>query len=70
MLGLYGIVVCAVMILIHLSSLESFGVSYLAPFAPYIQNDLQDGLSKVELKQMKKRPESIPHENDTRIGKI
>lgn len=69
-LGLYGIVVCAVMILIHLSSLESFGVSYLAPFAPYIQNDLQDGLSKVELKQMKKRPESIPHENDTRIGKI
>lgn len=68
-LGLYGIVICAIFILIFLCSLDSFGVSYLAPFAPLIRNDLQDATKKEELKNMKYRPESIPHKNDRRIGK-
>lgn len=43
-LGLYGFVFGVTIILIHLSSLNSFGVSYLAPFAPLRLRDWVDQL--------------------------
>jgi spore germination protein KA len=55
-LGLYGIMVLIILIFIHLSALKSFGVPYLAPFAPSRPNDMKDTLIRSPLSWMKKRP--------------
>lgn len=41
-LGLYGINLVILALLIHLASLRSFGIPYLAPFAPLIWQDMRD----------------------------
>lgn len=40
--GLFGIVMCLFIMLLHLCSLRSFGEPYMAPFGPYQQSDLGD----------------------------
>jgi hypothetical protein len=42
-LGLYGLVIAGMLILIHAADIKSFGVPYLAPWAPIIWRDLLDG---------------------------
>ena len=46
-----------------LSSLESFGVSVLAPYSPFILNDLQDGFIMSFYDDMKLRPLSLNKKN-------
>lgn len=65
-LGLYGIVLGCIFVIGYLASIESFSSPYLAPFAPYIQSDLQDGLNRKNLSKMKTRPKSIPNINKRR----
>jgi len=55
-LGLYGIVLAALVILIHLMSLRSFGVPYLSPLAPVQSSQLKDTLIRVPHPYMKTRP--------------
>ncbi|MNJ68765.1 Spore germination protein A1 [compost metagenome] len=45
--GLYGIFFGIGLILVHLCSLKSFGVRYMAPFAPYDMSDQQDSLIRL-----------------------
>ncbi len=66
-LGLYGIVVGLIAITAYLVAFDSYGAPYLAPYAPVIGNDLQDGLFKRSNLSMKERPESIPNVNKTRM---
>ncbi len=40
--GLYGFLIAALLVLTHLSSLESFGIPYLAPYNISDQNDSKD----------------------------
>lgn len=40
--GLYGFLIAMLLVLIHLSSLESFGIPYLAPYNISDQNDSKD----------------------------
>ena len=57
--GLYGFVIGMMLILIHLASLKSFGVLYLAPFVASDLNDgndSKDALIKRSIKDLKKRP--------------
>jgi len=65
-LGLYGIVLAGLALIIYLASLDSYGAPYLAPYAPYIKEDVKDGVFKSGLRQMKTRPKSIPNVNKTR----
>ncbi|MBR7110662.1 MAG: spore germination protein [Clostridia bacterium] len=66
-LGLFGIVVGLIAITAYLVAFDSYGAPYLAPYAPIIGNDMQDGLFKRSNLSMKKRPESIPNVNKTRM---
>lgn len=54
--GLYGIVLCLMILLHHLVKLESFGVPYMAPMAPLRGQDLKDLLVRVPWSMMEKRP--------------
>ncbi|GAB2535936.1 spore germination protein [Gracilibacillus alcaliphilus] len=43
-LGLFGIFVGILLLALHLTSLRSFGIPYLAPFAPFIPQDQGDAV--------------------------
>lgn len=68
-LGLFGIILGLIILLAYLVDVNSYGSPYLSPFAPYIPNDMQDTIIKINERDMKKRPESIPNNgNTTRRG--
>jgi len=65
--GLYGIMLAVIVIVIHLSSLKSFGVPYLTPFSPRRFLDMKDSLIRVPLYWMKKRPIFLQTEESLRM---
>lgn len=65
-MGLVGIVLGLVFICAYLCDLDSYGATYLGPYAPYIKGDQKDGLVKSHLTKMKMRPKSIPVEKRRR----
>ncbi|MEW9702145.1 spore germination protein [Paenibacillus sp. SI8] len=46
-LGLYGVILSASFLIIHLVRLESFGYPYLSPFAPFVKNGQKDALFRL-----------------------
>ncbi len=64
--GGYGIILLSCAILTYLSGLDSFGIPYLAPYAPLIKNDLQDALTMSFYAETIKRPLTLKPENKTR----
>ncbi len=61
--GLFGITIGLIVLVLHLCSLRSFGVPYMAPFAPLIIDDQKDTIFRVPLWGMHKRPRSINKSN-------
>lgn len=58
-LGVYGVVLGMLTVLIHLASLESFQIPYLMPYVAVKADenrDFQDGLIRMPLFKLKKRP--------------
>lgn len=55
-LGLFGILVGAVPLLVHLVSVRSFGVPYMIPLAPMDLSAMKDFLIRVPWWKMKRRP--------------
>lgn len=68
-MGFVGIIILSLVIIAYLASLDNFGTPYLAPYAPRISPDLQDGLMKADSSSMELRPYSIPTANRRRIRK-
>jgi spore germination protein KA len=66
--GMYLLLVGILYLLLYLCSLNGFGVQYMAPFAPLIQQDLGDSVYRVSLLRMDKRPVSIKNINANRYG--
>ena len=66
--GLYGIFVSVVILTTYLSSIESFGVPYLAPYAPLVKSDLKDALTMKPLEERKNRPDTLAGEDKIRQG--
>lgn len=62
-LGMFGIALGWFLILMHLLSLNSFGVPYF-PINKY--KDLRDEFTRASLWKMNERPEGIPHEDNIR----
>ena len=60
-LGLYGIILGALIILIHLCSLRTFGVPYFTPIGPTIGDSLKDVFIRVPWWAMHKRPVGSDH---------
>ncbi len=54
-LGIYGIFLAGVFLIIKLSSLNSYGKSYLAPFAPLIPSEQKDALLRLKNTKIRKR---------------
>ncbi|UFJ39191.1 spore germination protein [Brevibacillus humidisoli] len=54
--GLYGIMLFLILIVIHLSSIKSFGVPYMSPLSPIKIRDMRDLLVRLPLSRMRRRP--------------
>ncbi|NOU90524.1 spore germination protein [Paenibacillus sp. LMG 31460] len=67
--GLYGITMASIILLIHLSNLESFGVPYLSPIAPLTWTELKDVLIRAPRWSMYTLPLSGSARNKLRIRK-
>ncbi|MEG6614891.1 spore germination protein [Peptococcaceae bacterium 1198_IL3148] len=65
-LGLFGIMVGLMVILVHMAGLRSFGVPYLAPFAPVDQSGLKDTVVRAPLWAYNRRPEQLSKDNPYR----
>ena len=65
-IGLYGIITALIILTTYLTSITSFGVPYLSPFAPHIKGDQKDAFVKKPLQEMNKRPILFSGNNTTR----
>jgi spore germination protein KA len=65
-LGLFGLAVGAIVLIVYMNSLDSYGAPLLSPYAPLVRNDLKDGIVKKELRAMKTRPKSFSTDNKRR----
>lgn len=65
LLGLVGYVGGLALLLLHLCSLESFGVPYTSPLAPYHPRDIKDTLARVPHPLMTYRPTTY-HPSDAK----
>ena len=57
LLGLYGLALGLLLMLGHLATLTSFGVSYLSPWAPLNIHDLRDSIIRSPWHRLKHRPQ-------------
>ncbi|MDK2810279.1 MAG: spore germination protein [Petroclostridium sp.] len=62
-LGFMGLALTTAACVIHMCTLRSFGVPYMAPFAPLSGSDLKDTLVRVPIWAMVTRPRSLTWEN-------
>ncbi|MBB3112106.1 spore germination protein KA [Paenibacillus phyllosphaerae] len=68
-LGFFGIFAGVLIIAIHLTGLKSFGVPYMAPFAPFVPGSMHDIIIRAPLRSMKKRPRILgTKDSDRRPG--
>lgn len=68
--GLYGVALLGILLIVHLSSIRSFGVPYLSPIAPTIVSDFKDALIRAPWWDMRKRPQQYePVEDRSARGK-
>lgn len=65
-LGAFGIMIGLIGILIHLSTLRSFGVPYLAPITPFQPSGLKDTVFRAPWWKMGRRPTNIGKDNQVR----
>ena len=67
--GFYGILIGLLMILIHLTSLRSFGVAYMSPYAPFYSSDMKDTLFRLPWPHLRRRPISSGGVGEIRLKK-
>lgn len=61
--GLYGITLGLLTLLLHLNSLRSFGVPYMAPISPFIADDQKDAIFRFPMWGLFSRPRLINQRN-------
>jgi len=65
--GLFGVTIGLLALVLHLSSLRSFGVPYLSPFAPFVLRDQKDTIFRAPMWAMKTRPKELKTKNVKRV---
>ena len=65
-LGLLGIILCLLTIIVHLSTMRSFGVPYLSPMAPMKGREMKDVLIRAPWWSLKTRPRLTGNGNQYR----
>ncbi|MBE1447389.1 spore germination protein [Paenibacillus sp. OAS669] len=66
--GLFGILVCVMLILGHMANLRTFGIPYLSPYGPLSSNDLKDNMIRAPWWAMKNRPAFLSVKDSIRQG--
>lgn len=66
--GLYGIGLGVIVLVAHTCSIRSFGIPYLAPFAPLIISDWKDTILRFPKTFLSKRPRLINQMKTKRVG--
>jgi len=61
--GLFGMLIGIIIMILHLTSLRSFGVPYLAPMAPFVANDHKDVILRFPHWGLFSRPRLINQKN-------
>lgn len=61
--GLFGIILGIFILILHLCSLRSFGIPYMAPLAPFNVTDQKDAIFLFPLWKMKNRPKLLNPQN-------
>lgn len=65
-LGLVGVILAVVALIAYMCSINSYGTSFMSPYAPALLHDWQDGVFKAQIEEFEERPVSIPTHNRTR----
>jgi len=65
--GLYGLIIVLILIVVHMCTLRSFGVPYLAPIAPLVPEDLKDTVVRAPWWGMITRPKLMGWKNLQRV---
>ncbi|TGE35675.1 spore germination protein [Desulfosporosinus fructosivorans] len=66
--GILGLSIAGLIVLAHMAGLKSFGVSYLAPWAPPLPVDMVDGFGRIPWWARKRRPPSYRPQQEDRLG--
>ncbi|MFY3792323.1 spore germination protein [Ureibacillus sp. MALMAid1270] len=66
--GFYGMILAFIIVIVHLTSLRSFGVPYMTPLAPSIREEAGDTVVRRPLWGYKKRPKMITGRNKVGQG--
>lgn len=66
-IGPFGVVVFTVFLISYMVTEQVYGVPLLAPYAPLIKNDLQDGFFKSNLYSLTNRPNVFNAKDKTRL---
>lgn len=69
-LGVFGIIMGMLGVLVHMSSLESFGYPFLYPIVPYDPEDSKDAILRVPLWMMVRRPKPIAKDKQRKVVSI
>ncbi|WP_163192587.1 spore germination protein [Clostridium thermarum] len=64
--GLFGVMLAAILVLIHAASLESFGIKYLSDYSPYDKETLKDTIIIAPQHTKSKRPQYLNTEDTVR----
>ena len=67
-IGVYGLIISVSIMLVYLTTKESFSAPLLAPFSPLIKKDLKDSFYKGFLSEQESRPLSLQNKNKRRMG--
>ncbi|OXM86963.1 spore germination protein [Paenibacillus rigui] len=67
-LGMYGFILACIYTILHLVTIESFGLPYMSPASPFSKNDLMKGLLSKSWREIDKRPGSLHTQDNTRKG--
>lgn len=68
--GLYGVLIASLIIGMHICSLQSFGVPYLSPIAPFKLSEQKDVLFRFSIRNLVNRPTPAIKDNKVRIRKM
>ena len=66
-MGIFGLTLALVAVMAYLTRIDSYGTPYLAPYAPFVAEDIKDGILQNDVTDMEQRPKSFPHLNNTRM---
>jgi spore germination protein KA len=68
--GFFGLIIGMIVLLVHLTSLRSFGVPYMSPLAPSSVAGWKDFFLRAPWWAMLNRPAVIARQNSKRIGSV